>query len=150
MGRPSDDRNSFIVVFQKFLDKIITSDHLIIIDPYIFPNKHDPDYAVFFVDILRKYFDQIKRISFVTNESYNSAIKTTVFDLIKSIKPELDLEIKAYEFFHDRFWLCNNKGLFVGTSLNGVGKKYTLIDYIKKKDVSLLFNEIQDKGIITL
>jgi hypothetical protein len=33
-----------------------------------------------------------------------------------------------------------NTGVFVGTSLHGLGKKYTIIDYLEKEDIAELIN----------
>ncbi|MBZ5763059.1 hypothetical protein LAV84_26320 [Rhizobium sp. VS19-DR104.2] len=38
--------------------------------------------------------------------------------------------------FHDRYWLDidSAKGIVVGTSLNGIGKKISMIDYATSAD----------------
>ena len=38
--------------------------------------------------------------------------------------------------FHDRFWIANECcGFIAGTSLNGIGKKYSSINIMDKDDV---------------
>ncbi|OOE39103.1 hypothetical protein BZG06_15875, partial [Salinivibrio kushneri] len=47
--------------------------------------------------------------------------------------------------FHDRFWInpVNQKGLIVGTSINGIGKKISLVDKLQDQDVEVILNELK-------
>lgn len=64
------------------------------------------------------------------------------------MKSKLQLDTKFTKKYHDRFWICGNSGLFVGTSFNGVGTKYCLVDYIDHDDVLAIMKSIKDEGLI--
>jgi hypothetical protein len=146
LGRPQTRREDFIQAMQKFLDNVLKGNSLIIIDPYIFPKKHDSDYPVLLIDILKKFFPKLKRITFVTSASYNQSLQVKVFSAIHKCNSQINISIKQNEHFHDRFWVSpkNRKGVFMGTSLNGIGKKYTLIDYIQEEDVREILKELKN------
>lgn len=145
IGTPRDDRNLFIETLQKFLDNVITTNDLTIIDSYLFPDKHDVDYPNLLIDILKKYIPKLSKLTIVTKNRFNKPLQTTIFEEIKNINPRIIIDLKLTDLFHDRFWLSNpnSKGIFVGTSLNGLGKKYTLIDYINIDDVKQIFDELK-------
>lgn len=130
---------------QKFLDVTLKGNSLIIIDRYIFPKKYDVDYPDFLIDILKKYFSKLNRITFITSASYNQKVQTQIFAGIHKHNRKINIAMKHSEDFHDRFWISprNRKGVFMGTSLNGLGKKYTLIDYMSDGDVREITNEIK-------
>ena len=57
--------------------------------------------------------------------------------LIQKINTSIKVSQKYTDDFHDRFWIIDDKkGLFIGTSLNGIGKRYSLIDYLQDSDVA--------------
>ncbi len=146
LGTPKDDKEEFVKTFQNFLDNINIENNLFIIDSYIFPNSYDSDYPSLIIDILKKYIPQLQKITFITNKHYNRTLQDEIFRKIESINDGISLNIKNTDLFHDRFWLSssNNKGAFIGTSLNGIGKKFTLIDYIKNDDVIKIFYELKN------
>jgi len=46
------------------------------------------------------------------------------------------ISTKYSDVFHDRFWIADEvRGVFVGTSLNGIGRRYAIIDYLQQRDV---------------
>ncbi len=127
-------------------------DRLIIIDSYIFPKKYDEDYPNLFIDIVRKYIPKIRDLIFITNDKYNQELQERIFNLIRQINPLITIELLINDSFHDRFWLSDpkNKGFFMGTSLNGLGKKYTLLDYINSTDVNTLFEQLKTENLMQI
>jgi hypothetical protein len=118
---------------------------LIIIDPYIFPESgnYNNEYISLLKDILhnakaKHYIIITKSIS--TDNVYKNSI-VTEFN---------NIEIYQTDLFHDRIWISNrNKGFFVGTSLNGIGRKVTLIDSIASNDVKGIVNIILESNLFT-
>jgi len=144
-GRPHTRRTEFINAIQKFLDTIHLGKSLIIIDPYIFPKKFDSDYPAFFCAILSKSLASLRNITFVTSAGHNTKLQQKIFAEIKKHNSKIDLTLKTTSVFHDRFWLSprNRKGIFMGTSLNGLGKKYTLINYIGDEDAKIILADLK-------
>ncbi|MFH2141276.1 MAG: hypothetical protein ABIJ97_02550 [Bacteroidota bacterium] len=150
LGTPRDDRGLFIKTFQKFLDNVIKTDSLIIIDSYIFPKNYDTDYPDLLIDILKKYIPQLTKLTFITKSKFDQPLQSDIFNKIKNINTSISVDLKHTDLFHDRFWLSSpdSKGSFIGTSLNGLGKKFTLIDYIDIDDVKQIFTELKTENIL--
>ncbi|MCD4743894.1 MAG: hypothetical protein K8R67_15640 [Desulfobacteraceae bacterium] len=152
VGRPRDDIGLLIKTFQKFIDNVINTDKLIVIDNYIFPKSYDAEYPDLIINILKKYLPKLNNLTFITKRQFNDTLQTDIFNRIKNINNNITIDLKHTEHFHDRFWLsCSeSKGAFIGTSLNGLGNKFTLIDYIDNNDVIQIFNELKNENLITL
>ena len=66
------------------------------------------------------------------------------FDRLKSINPSIQTEGIESNAFHDRFMLADGqRGAFIGTSLNGIGRKYALIDYMRDEDAQEIYAAYQ-------
>lgn len=60
-----------------------------------------------------------------------------------------DVEVLFTSEFHDRFWISNRKkGFYTGTSLNGVGKRISLINTISEEDVRQIVEELVKNNVI--
>lgn len=149
LGTPRDDRGLLVETLQEFLDNVITIDSLIIIDSYIFPETYDSDYPDLLIDILKKYASQLAQLTFITKPQFNQPLQAEIFKRIKNLNENINLDLKHTNLFHDRFWLSSSesKGAFIGTSLNGLGKKFTLIDYIDSEDIKQIFQELSMENI---
>lgn len=144
-GKTTTRREEFIIAIQRFLDVILKGKTLVIVDPYIFPKKYDSDYVIFFDEILQKYYSKLSTINFVTSPDANPAVQKKIIDLIKVGNPQIKVKVQYSTEFHDRFWISprNRKGIFMGTSLNGLGRKYTVIDYLNDDDVREILSGVK-------
>ena len=118
-----------------------SKDELIIIDPYLFkkPKIGEKDTLK---DILQSC--EYKKIIAIVGKSkadgdYQKEISNLLGDR---------LEIYYTDEIHDRFWITNRKkGFLTGTSINGIGKKYCVIQSIESDDVKaiidILVNELK-------
>ena len=62
-------------------------------------------------------------------------IEQNIHTAIKQINPNISINTKYTKIFHDRFWIVDSKkGVFVGTSLNGIGRRYAVIDWLQEDD----------------
>src|SRR5574337_550283 len=136
-GTPYDKTKDIIVVFKKYLDRVVLSDHLILVDYYIFSGKNEKNkYSDFITQIFSDHLKKLQKITFVTSkDKYKKDTEQAIIENFLNVKRHLKIETKFSDKFHDRFWLCGKRGMFVGTSLTGIGKKYCLIDYINHDDI---------------
>lgn len=150
LGTTSHQPNDIKELIQKFLDKIITTNQLLIVDRFIFPTKRDSNYPNFLCDLLDKYIGTLEKIIFITSPSYERPVQVSVETLLKSKKPTLNIEYKFSDEYHDRFWISDfdKRGVFLGTSLNGYGRKYALVDYINISDVRQIVSSLRDEGLL--
>ncbi len=148
--RPDDIKE----ILQKYLDKIITSNKLLIIDQYIFPNYADNGYSIFLGEILDRYIVRLDEIRFITSSNrgkYSLENEKAILTSLINKKPSLKIIVGVTENFHDRFWISDykSKGMFLGTSLNGFGKKYALIDYLNAYDVREIISALEIEGLLS-
>jgi hypothetical protein len=65
------------------------------------------------------------------------------------MNPHISVEHSKSKYFHDRFWIADDlRGIFVGTSLNGLGKKYALVDNIRDSDTNSIVEELRRLELI--
>jgi hypothetical protein len=118
---------------------------LTIIDRYIFPERHAADYIESLM-LMTAYWSKLKSVTFVTGD-VNNSLFNQYEKKFKEECPTASLFVKKSNFFHDRFWIVNRKaGLFVGTSLNGIGSKYSMADYLRKEDCDEICLELDKLG----
>lgn len=110
---------------------------LVIIDPYFFPYSYSKNYIDTIIDILKPL--ELNIIHVITSK------KNTNYDLKNKIQSRLDnssIELTYSNDFHDRFWIVNDEnGFLMGTSLNGLGKKFSIIQKLDVDDVTAIIHE---------
>ena len=130
--------------FSSFFSKIEAEEkELIITDPYLFKEsknkKEDDEYCNILAKIMKA---KAKSIRVITNyRNYNN-------DIHKKIENKLTQDIKIIwnDDFHDRFWIADRKkGFYTGTSINGLGKRITLINLLSKDEVKIIIDELNKK-----
>lgn len=131
--------------FSSFFSKIEAEEkELIITDPYLFKEsknkKEDDEYCNILAKIIMKA--KAKSIRVITNyRNYNN-------DIHKKIENKLTQDIKIIwnDDFHDRFWIADRKkGFYTGTSINGLGKRITIINLLSKDEVKIIIDELNKK-----
>jgi hypothetical protein len=128
-----------VSVFHEFFESLqaINASKLTIIDPYLFPSRYDTDYPDLLVEIIG-YFTSLTEILFVTQSNYNATLYQQVLSRITCTP-----SIQTNNDFHDRCWIIDDsKGLLVGSSLNGIGKRHSLITKLDDTDVTDILNEL--------
>lgn len=144
-------QNTIVDALHKYLDKVGIDNELIIIDPYFFAPTSDTTYLSTIDLTLDKYLPRIDTLNIITYPNKVDAIlKTAIETNLKTKKPSLNILHKTSNEYHDRFWISNNreKGILTGTSLNGYGKRYSLLDRLNTSDVRDIVNSLQTFGLL--
>lgn len=136
-----------------YLSTIGIDDELIIIDPYFFPPNANSDYINIICDILSPFFSSLSKIRIVTashSRAYSSSAKNNFISSLQYFDNTINVIHSKTNEIHDRFWISNarKKGILTGTSLNGLGKKYAIIDYLEDSDVQTIISEFSSQGLI--
>ncbi|AMO94388.1 hypothetical protein CFter6_1686 [Collimonas fungivorans] len=120
----------------EFLSSLKGVRNLLIIDPYFFKCAADIASLELFKRIVAEISENLEKVTFITNGS-GMVGKSNVFDALKSVKSSVEVSDVKTDEFHDRFWIDpdTNKGIVMGTSLNGIGKKIALVDKLQNHDV---------------
>jgi hypothetical protein len=117
---------------------------LTIIDPYMYPNAPDPDYETYFVKVFGDAIKECPHLTIVTLTNRNTALEAQIHSAIRLIAPQITIATKYSNVFHDRFWIGDDlRGVFVGTSLSGIGRRYAVIDYLRDEDTAQIVQRVQ-------
>jgi hypothetical protein len=146
-----EKRDLLIRVLRDQLRTLAPSESLIVVDPYFFPaNLRDKgDYLDDFRAIFGSVIPGINRITFITKPRYDAGLFEDMKRILVEINPALRIEHRTTNDFHDRWWIADReRGLFIGTSLNGLGKRYALTDYLKDDDAAQIVDELEKAELI--
>lgn len=107
--------------------------NLMIIDAFLYSNEEKVLHL--FKKMILELSDSLQSIMFFTSATKKRS-PDAMHNILKSINPNTRIIDIITDEIHDRFWLDtdNKKGIVMGTSLNGVTKKLTLIDYLQPSD----------------
>jgi len=133
---PSMTINEIEKIVNKFVMNLDASERLLIIDPYFYASSNIADTVAIFSRLLSSISINLKEVTFVTN-GRKVDTKTAMHAAINSIQPNITINDFSTDEFHDRFWLDPDRsvGIVMGTSLNGLGNKISLIDKLADQDV---------------
>lgn len=129
--------------FSKYLHEISADgNELIIVDPYLFSDDSDE-----YCDMLALIINEANAKSIVVITDPKN-INGLSYNKVAG-KISITLTINNSKDYHDRFWISNRKkGFYTGTSLNGIGKKISLINLLTDSDVEEIVNELQVNHLI--
>lgn len=125
---------------EKVSDK--RKDELIVIDPYLFC-KHNVGEE----QNLQRILTGCKYKKIIAVVSKGKTNQQSAGCISKQLGGCLDIQYT--DDFHDRFWICNRKrGFSTGTSLNGIGKKYCVIQELESEDVYDIVKHLKDMQLL--
>jgi hypothetical protein len=117
------------------LDRCAATASMTIIDPYLYPHARDANYENDLTDVLRRVVGKIGTLRVATFQSRDANLERRIDTSVRAMNPNVQIEKKYTNVFHDRFWIADDaRGLFLGTSLNGIGNRYALVDYLSDDD----------------
>jgi hypothetical protein len=113
--------------------------NLMIIDAFLYSNEEKVLHL--FKKMILELSDSLQSIMFFTSATKKRS-PDAMHNTLKSINPNIRIIDIITDEIHDRFWLDadNKKGIVMGTSLNGVTKKVTLIDYLQPSDAKAVLD----------
>ena len=131
----STPRNAIIDTLRYKIDQCFPSQTLLIVDPYLFPTNPDPDYLADLIQIFDKSLRSCSRLEIATMSNRNTSLERQAHAQISRVNPNILISTKYTNVFHDRLWITDEaRGVFVGTSLNGVGRRYAVVDWLSEDD----------------
>lgn len=137
----SQDISLITSIIKCHLTQLNAQHELLIIDPYFFPEKvENKDYLAKLKTTFSGAMLTLDRVKILVRPRFNIILKNQFFQWLQSINPKLETELIESDVFHDRFIIADGKrGVFVGTSLNGIGRKYALIDDMRNEDAQEIY-----------
>lgn len=137
-------------LLQAFLATLSVTTDLVIVDPYFFASS-DIGYPQLVEQVLRPVLAGLRNLTIVTLvNSVNAVTLSNITTLLNASAPHLSLVHKTSNAFHDRFWIdpVAGKGFITGTSLNGLGSKYALVDHLESSDAADVLTALRSEGLL--
>ena len=138
-----------IVLLANMLATFSPVSRLVIVDPYFYPRTWDGAYVGRVEAALSQVLSTLVELVIITSTRFEPAVKTAIDQRLSSANPALTIVHRTTEDFHDRFWIADEKsGIFVGTSLNGVGLRYAVTDFLAGWDVLDIVDALKQRALI--
>ena len=146
-GAPSDHVRGLVL---RFMDALGVDSEVVIVDAYFFHSTHC-GYADLVTSILERFLPTLSRVVVITSpETRHLRGKAAVEQAIAQMVPRPSLIHRTSLEYHDRFWITasRSKGLVMGTSLNGLGRRYALLDRLDDADVKAIVASLDQAGLL--
>jgi len=129
-GITTDEIEAIVLGIMKKLDGV---KHLLIIDAFFYDNS--PACLALLEKIMRSLSSQLEKITLITQGTH-VAMRPAVHAVFEKVVPGVQVKDAVTDEFHDRYWIYadTTRGVIVGTSLNGIGKKVSMIDHASPGD----------------
>lgn len=137
----SMDINELESVILKFISHLNGAEQILIVDPYLYCLDSEND---LFEKSIRTISGKVKRVILITSPRHIKN-KIDIDNKIRTILPGIIIDNFTTDDVHDRFWIGTDigKGIVMGTSFNGIGKKLALVDRISENDIDNIVKEIE-------
>ncbi len=136
-------------MLKAFLAKLDPPTSITIIDPYFLKSRNDPAYVAAIQNVLGPTLQRVQHLIIVRDMTKDTpGALSTITTALLSAHPTLHISNHHSLDFHDRFWIVNGaRGIVVGTSLNGIGNRLCLLDYLAREDVANIVQELRNRGL---
>ena len=136
------DREPLLRVLWEMLTHLEPTEELIIVDRYLLPAGCQ-DCVADLAYLLEPVTSRGGHVVIVTSRRYDEQLLIDLRRQLGRTEREIKLVLRTSENFHDRFWIADrSRGLFVGTSPNGIGKRYALAGYMNADDVKTIVDAL--------
>lgn len=135
-------QTKFIDILHQHLNRIELSEELIITDPFALNSTH-AHYETFLKGIFEPLYGKVRKITFITAEKYHP-------ELFNRLQTHASGRCYFRHFinknYHDRFWIStgNQRGIYVGHSLTGIGKQYCYVGPLPDEDAKMIYDSLKE------
>lgn len=145
---PTPDVPALFSALSRMLDDLAPTDDFIVIDRYLLPRGSDGDYGRMLGDLLEPVARRVKLLTVVTGSKHDAALRAQLLTRLTRAKP-CKVQHRTSDRFHDRFWIADrSRGIFTGTSLNGLGRRYALVDVMDPTDVAEIVQALEVEQLV--
>jgi hypothetical protein len=148
--KPGTASSGILAVIHTFLAGLSISTDMVIVDPYFFPTRPDPTYHQLAFDAIKPVLSALTSLKVVTQQNSDASVIAAFRALLAQAVPSTVFTHFVSSSFHDRFWInpLNSTGFITGTSLNGLGRKYALIDRMQDRDVIDIVDALKNENVL--
>jgi hypothetical protein len=145
---PTADVPAVVRVLGGMLDRLAPTTNFVVVDRYLLPCNAIGDYGQMLGDLLLPLARRVTELTIVTGTKYDAALLQQLVLRLGSVR-SCAVRHQMSDCFHDRFWIADrSRGIFVGTSLNGLGRKYALADVMDSTDVIEIVRALKAEGLL--
>jgi hypothetical protein len=145
------DVPTLVAILKEMLEQLVPELHFAVVDRFLFPDEKQcpSDYLDTLVQVLEPTVRRVKELLVVTEKRHNARLRSALEQRLKALSPGCRFRHCCSESFHDRFWIADRaRGLFVGASLNGLGRRYALVDKLAADDVREIVAALESEGLL--
>ena len=143
------DRPTLLKLLEGMISKLAASHEFAVVDGYLLPRKHSANYQEELLSLLEPIAREVSRLILVTSRNHNAQLLQHLKAELAASCPNCQLAHEVSDRYHDRFWIADQeRALFVGTSLNGIGRRYAIADYMAEADVKEVVLDLKANGLL--
>lgn len=145
------DVPALVAVLREMLQRLAPESDFIVVDRFLFPSKErcPADYLNTLLEVLEPVVRGVRKLLVITSQDHNVQLRAELEERLRISHPGCRFRHCCSENFHDRFWIADrSRGLFVGTSPNGLGIRYALADYLATDDVQEIVTALENEGLL--
>jgi hypothetical protein len=139
-------QNGFVNLLHHYLEQISLSDTLFVTDPFLLNAWRDTwgSYLPLLDKVFKPLYSKVKKIVLIV-ERHDPDLVTYFKRHVNTHGQGCEVRIFQCNLYHDRIWLSSGsrQAVYVGTSLTGIGSKYTFVNPLPEQDVKALFPILQ-------
>jgi hypothetical protein len=135
---PGATPNHVQMLLHGYLVSLEVTTELVIVDPYFFA-RFEPGYPRLVKEVLQPILGALRSLTIVSlPDRVNALALSAVKNELNSNATHVNLIHRPSSVFHDRFWMnpISGRGFITGCSLNGLGRKYALMDHLESSDAA--------------
>lgn len=146
---PRADRAPLLKLLDGMIRRLNATRDFLIIDPYLLPSGAPLTYLAELLSLVEPVAKQVTRLLLVTSKGFDAQLLRDFRISIAAICPTCSVSHVVSDRYHDRFWIADQaRGLFVGTSLNGIGCRYAVADYLEPRDAREIVDDLKSNGLL--
>ena len=148
---PGTTSSAIQSLLQGFLGVLAVTTDLVIVDPYFFAPTKDTGYPALIGQVLLPVLPTLRMLTVITlPNKVDTALVTNIKSALTANAPSLNVVHKTNGTFHDRFWInpISSRGFICGSSLNGLGKRYALVDHLQPSDATDVITALKNERLL--
>ena len=142
-------RPGLLKLLDAMLAKLAPTFGFVIVDPYLLPKKTPASYLPELLSLIEPICRTVATILLITLSDYDATLLQNLQASLAGSCPSCQLIHRGSNRYHDRFWIADEtRELFIGTSLNGIGRRYALADFMDDADVAQAVADLKGNGLL--
>lgn len=146
---PDAARPALLKLVDELLRRLNARESLTVVDPYLLNSRGVPTYLADLLSLLEPAAANVRELRLITLQGIDHNLFADLKSSLASNFPNCLVKHAVTARYHDRLWIADEaRGLFVGASLNGIGRRYAIADYLESVDVQEIVCDLRTHGLL--